>query len=138
LTVWLVNGRYFACETKREGEKPTTDQQWRIDRINSRGGLAFVARCAEDVSAALQRRITDRGIDHEQESTGPAAQRVPVTHGRTRILRPAPRTARTIRAFAEATGFSYGTARQWKCGLQHSSRHALRTIKLLLNQAPAV
>jgi|SRR5882672_1446270 len=50
----LVNGRYFACETKREGEKPTTDQQWRIDRINSRGGLAFVARCAEDVSAALQ------------------------------------------------------------------------------------
>jgi len=45
---------------------------------------------------------------------------------------------KNIRAFAEATGFSYGTARQWKCGSSTPSRHALRTIKLLLNQAPAV
>lgn len=57
----LVNGRYFACETKREGEKPTTDQQWRIDRINSFGGLAFVARCAEDVNLVLQNGLYRQG-----------------------------------------------------------------------------
>jgi hypothetical protein len=49
----LVSGRYFACEAKREGGQPSTDQQWRIDRINRHGGLAFVARCAEDVGVAL-------------------------------------------------------------------------------------
>ena len=49
----LTNGRYFACETKREGENPTSDQQFRIDRINRHGGLAFVARCAEDVDKEL-------------------------------------------------------------------------------------
>lgn len=56
----LEDGRYFACETKREGEEPTADQWFRIDRINKHGGLAFVARCAADANAALNKASIGR------------------------------------------------------------------------------
>jgi hypothetical protein len=51
---------------------------------------------------------------------------------------PGSEDGKNIRAFAERVGFDYGTARQWRCGSSTPSRHALRTIKLLLNQSPAV
>lgn len=41
------------------------------------------------------------------------------------------------REFATATGYSWGTMRQWKCGARVPSRHTLRTMKLFLNQPTA-
>lgn len=45
----LVDGRFLAVECKRKGKNPTEDQQAFLTRVAANGGMAFVARCAEDV-----------------------------------------------------------------------------------------
>lgn len=45
----LSGGRFLAIEVKRPSGKVRPEQQEFIDNINSRGGLAFVARSIDDV-----------------------------------------------------------------------------------------
>lgn len=48
-----TDGRFLAVEVKRPGGKPTPDQTDFIDRVNSAGGVAFVARSVDDVYEGL-------------------------------------------------------------------------------------
>jgi hypothetical protein len=50
----LVTGRYLAIEVKRPGEKPEPHQLFHMRQINRHGGLAFVARSADDVYRHLR------------------------------------------------------------------------------------
>lgn len=50
----LTDGRFLAVEVKAPGEDPTPAQRAFIDRVNAAGGVAFVARGAEDVLNHLQ------------------------------------------------------------------------------------
>ena len=43
------HARFFACECKRDGEKPTSKQQAFLDAVNSAGGIGFVAYSVRDV-----------------------------------------------------------------------------------------
>lgn len=51
LGIW--NGRMLAIEVKTEKGRLTDKQQAKINEINRAGGLAFVARCIDDVIDAL-------------------------------------------------------------------------------------
>lgn len=44
-----TDGRFFAVEVKRPGEKPTPEQQSFLDRVNANNGIGFVAYSVEDV-----------------------------------------------------------------------------------------
>ena len=50
----LPSGKFLAVEVKREGNKPTPEQQEFIDDINRNNGLAFVATSLEDVMAKIR------------------------------------------------------------------------------------
>ena len=50
----LMSGRFLGCEVKRPGEDPTSVQESRLEQIRRCGGIAFVARCADDVDTALR------------------------------------------------------------------------------------
>lgn len=52
--IGVVSGRMVAVECKRPGGKLRPGQGETIDRINRRGGLAFVATSVEDVVRALR------------------------------------------------------------------------------------
>jgi Holliday junction resolvase len=41
-------GLFFALETKKKGNEPTTIQQWNIDEINRQGGHAIVVRSPKE------------------------------------------------------------------------------------------
>lgn len=45
----LPDGRFFACEVKRPGKKPTPDQKTFLETIAYWGGVACVAYSLEDV-----------------------------------------------------------------------------------------
>jgi len=53
ITGQLRDGRRLEVEVKREGERPTDDQQAVLDAVNGAGGVGFVARSVEDVAEAL-------------------------------------------------------------------------------------
>jgi hypothetical protein len=53
LLFMTINGRFGACEVKREGETANSDQQAFLDRVNTNGGLAFIASSVADVYAAI-------------------------------------------------------------------------------------
>jgi hypothetical protein len=46
----LVNGRYFALEVKRPGEKETPEQSAFLNSVRSAGGIAAVVRGFKDVA----------------------------------------------------------------------------------------
>ena len=50
----LKDGRFLAVEVKAPGEIPSQEQQDFIDLVNRNGGVAFVARAAEDVIKTLE------------------------------------------------------------------------------------
>lgn len=52
----LGNGKMLAIEVKRPKGVPTSDQQNFIDKINQRGGVAFVATSIDDVEKELKER----------------------------------------------------------------------------------
>ena len=49
----LTDGRFFAIEAKRAGEKPTEEQQWFISLVIAAGGIAGVAETWIDVEKLL-------------------------------------------------------------------------------------
>ena len=49
----LKNGRYFALECKRAGEKATESQQYFLAAVRAGGGIASVVRGYEDVRSLL-------------------------------------------------------------------------------------
>ncbi len=49
----LRDGRVLAVETKRPSGEPTREQKAFLDCVNANGGLALVARSADDVWKAL-------------------------------------------------------------------------------------
>lgn len=49
----MRDGRRLEVEVKRPGENATDEQQKFLDAVRGAGGVAFVARCVEDVFAAL-------------------------------------------------------------------------------------
>ena len=52
-----MRGRFCAIECKRPvGGKLSAAQKWRIDDINTKGGVAFVAHSGEEVLKQLQER----------------------------------------------------------------------------------
>ena len=52
-----MRGRFCAIECKRPvGGKLSAAQKWRIDDINAKGGVAFVAHSGEEVLKQLQER----------------------------------------------------------------------------------
>ena len=50
----LRDGRFLAIEVKREGKKPSPEQQEFIDDINKNNGMAFVATSLEDVMIRIK------------------------------------------------------------------------------------
>lgn len=50
---WTKDGRFLAIEIKRPGKNPTPPQQNFIDAVRLGGGVAGVARCADDVKLLL-------------------------------------------------------------------------------------
>jgi Holliday junction resolvase len=46
---WTNEGYFLAIEVKRPGYDPSDDQQKFIDKVNKKGGLAFVASSVDDV-----------------------------------------------------------------------------------------
>lgn len=50
----LPGGRFLAIEVKVPGNYPTHEQKAFIERVNERGGLAFVARSIADVEEQLR------------------------------------------------------------------------------------
>lgn len=48
------DGRFWAIEVKRKGNKPTPEQLAFIERIRSCGGVAFVAFSVDDVVTKIQ------------------------------------------------------------------------------------
>ena len=48
-----IDGRFIAAECKSDAGKTTADQQAFLDTVARNGGIAFVARSAEDVWRAL-------------------------------------------------------------------------------------
>lgn len=52
LGIW--KGRMLGIEVKTETGRVSDDQRKFIDRINSEGGIAFVARSVDDVIASLE------------------------------------------------------------------------------------
>jgi len=53
ITGQLRDGRRLEVEVKREGERPTDDQQAVLDAVNGAGGVGFVAYRVEDCMEAL-------------------------------------------------------------------------------------
>ena len=52
-----IRGRFCAIECKRPvGGKLSAAQKWRIDDINAKGGVAFVAHSGEEALKQLQER----------------------------------------------------------------------------------
>lgn len=49
----LPDGKFLAIEVKLPGKKPTEAQIKFLDWIKEKGGVAFVATCAEDVKKEL-------------------------------------------------------------------------------------
>lgn len=49
----LLNGRYFALEIKRPGEKATAEQRAFLDAVRAGGGIAAVVTGFEEVALAL-------------------------------------------------------------------------------------
>lgn len=49
----LSDGRYFALEVKRAGEKATDEQSRFLDAVRAGGGIAAVVRGFEDAARAL-------------------------------------------------------------------------------------
>jgi hypothetical protein len=49
----IQNGRFIAVEVKSEKGKPTADQIKFIEKINSNGGIAIIARSWEDAKKQL-------------------------------------------------------------------------------------
>lgn len=48
-----VGGVFVAIEVKRPGEKPTELQQYRLERIEAAGGIAFCAHSVDEVAQRL-------------------------------------------------------------------------------------
>jgi len=51
--IGLFKGRFLAIEVKIPGKNPTPEQKKFINNINKAGGIAFVARSADDVKNFL-------------------------------------------------------------------------------------
>jgi hypothetical protein len=54
--IGCIKGVFVAVEVKRQGRKPTSNQQKYIDNINRNGGIAFVATSVADVIAEMTNR----------------------------------------------------------------------------------
>jgi hypothetical protein len=54
LAVLRGSGRFVACEVKRRGQEPTSDQAAFLDAVNAAGGHGFVARSVSDAMRALE------------------------------------------------------------------------------------
>jgi len=50
----MKDGRFLACEVKREGAKLMDHQRDFLNEVIENGGVAFVARCVEDVEQELK------------------------------------------------------------------------------------
>lgn len=61
----LPGGRFFSCEIKRPGKKPTAHQLAFLEKVNAKGGLGIVAYDLEDVRDALQKEA-ERNLRAEQ------------------------------------------------------------------------
>lgn len=51
--IGVYKGRFLAIEVKMPNKKPSLEQIKFINWINEKGGIAFVATCAEDVKKKL-------------------------------------------------------------------------------------
>ena len=51
----LPGGQFLAIEVKRPGNKPTPDQDAFMEKINTLGGVAFVAYSIDDVEKKLKK-----------------------------------------------------------------------------------
>lgn len=51
--IGIFQGRFLAIEIKRPNEKPTEAQENFMTVVNNNGGIAFVARSADDVTNHL-------------------------------------------------------------------------------------
>ena len=62
----MSDGRFFACEVKRPGEKPTPEQQRFLDQVAVKG-VAFVATNTTDVLTLLNAHTRAEGLMVAQE-----------------------------------------------------------------------
>lgn len=52
-----LQGRFWAIEVKRPGQRPTPVQTWYLSEILRYGGLAMIATSVQDVADALERQL---------------------------------------------------------------------------------
>jgi hypothetical protein len=59
--VWAMTkaGQLVVCEVKRPSGKATDEQKVFLQRVKENGGIAFIARSADDVLEAL---VMDKGV----------------------------------------------------------------------------
>ncbi len=56
--ICCFKGRFIGVEVKRKGMKPTPLQEFKLEELESAGGLVGVATCVEDVQVLLEQLDT--------------------------------------------------------------------------------